>query len=357
VVVDGEAASSDVFGVRSLTATAARVSAAEAERIAAEHYGLVGTTATQLSSEMDENFRLDGPRGRHLLKLVPADEPREITDLVTHSLSHVARAAPDLRVQQIVPSLDGALSVRCATLSGDQRTVRLTSFLDGRVLRSVTSSTALREQLGRTLARLGQALRDFRHPHVHRDLSWDLRYAGRMQRMLDDVPNFDRGGVLRTSLAHFDERIVPQLDRLRAQPVHNDLSIDNAVIDDTGQVGVIDFGDVVHTQLVNDLAIAAADQLIVDEDPLAPALDVARGYHEVEPLVPEELEPLYELIRMRVVQRIIGGEWRSIRIPANREYLGRNLTRLWAILERLPADAAGTATTRLFTTCGSEQLP
>jgi Ser/Thr protein kinase RdoA (MazF antagonist) len=357
VVVGREAASSDVFGVRSLTPAAPRVSGVEAERIAAEHYGLAGATATRLSSEMDENFRLDGPGGRHLLKLVPADEPREITDLVTHSLAHVARAAPDLPVQQIVPSLDGALSVRCATLSGHQRTIRVTSFLEGRVLRSVTSSTALREQLGRTLARLGQALRDFRHPHVHRDLSWNLRYAGRMKSMLDDVPDFDRAGVLRASLTHFDERIVPRLDRLRAQPVHNDLSIDNAVIDDTGQVGVIDFGDVVHTQLVNDLAIAAADQLIVDADPLAPALDVACGYLEVEPLIPEELELLYELIRTRVVQRIIGGEWRSSRVPENREYLGRNVTRLWAILERLPADAAGRATARLSTACGGSRLP
>jgi hydroxylysine kinase len=357
VVVGREGASSDVFGVRSLTPAAPRVSAAEVERIAAEHYGLTGVTATQLSSEMDENFRLDGPQGRHLLKLVPADEQPEITDLVTNALSHVARVAPDLAVQEIVPSLDGALSIRCATLSGNQRTVRVTSFLEGRVLRSVESSTALRERLGRTLAQLGQALRDFRHPNVHRDLSWDLRHAGRMQGMLDDVPDFDRGGVLRASLAHFDERIVPRLDRLRAQPVHNDLSIDNAVIDDTGEIGVIDFGDVVHTQLVNDLAIAAADQLSLEEDPLAPALDVARGYHEVEPLVPGELELLYELIRMRVVQRIIGGEWRSSRVPENREYLGRNLTRLWAILERLPATGAEEATGRVFATCRWSNLP
>jgi Ser/Thr protein kinase RdoA (MazF antagonist) len=356
-VVGRKAPASDVFGVRSLTSTAPRTSAVEAERIAAEHYGLVGVTATQLSSEMDENFRLDGPRGPHLLKLVPVDEPPEITDLVTRAFSHVARAAPDVRVQQIVPSLGGAPAVRCGTLSGHERTVRLTSFLEGRVLRSITSTTALREQLGRTLARLGQALRDFRHPHVHRDLSWDLRHAGRMQRMLDDVPDVDRGGVLRTSLADFDERIVLRLDQLRAQPVHNDLSIDNAVIDDTGQVGVIDFGDLVHTQLVNDLAIAAADQLIVDDDPLAPALDVARGYHEVEPLLPDEIDVLYELIRTRVVQRIIGGEWRSRRIPENREYLGRNLTRLWAILECLPASAADRATARLAGACDWSRLP
>jgi hydroxylysine kinase len=357
VVVDGGARSSDIFGVRSLAPTAPRVSTIEAERIAAEHYGLAGATATKLSSEMDENFRLDSPRGQHLLKLVPADEPSEITDLVARALSHVADAAPDLRVQRIVPSLGGALSVRCETLSGHQRTVRLTTFLEGRVLRSITASAALRERLGKTLARLGQALRDFRHPHVQRDLSWDLRHAGRMQRMLDDVPDFDRGGVLRRSLAHFDAHVVPRLDGLRAQPVHNDLSIDNIVIDTTGQVGVIDFGDVVHTQLVNDLAIAAADQLSVDDDPLAPALDVVRAYDEIEPLLQEEIDVLYELIRMRVVQRIIGGEWRSSRLPENREYLGRNLDRLWTALERLPGDQAGPATVRLFDACSGSRLP
>jgi hypothetical protein len=61
-----------------------------------------------------------------------------------------------------------------------------------------------------------------------------------------------------------------------------------------------------------------------------------------------ELDLVYDLVRTRIVTRIVGGEWRSSRFPENRDYLARNLEWLVNALEHMPArpgaaDAAGLA--------------
>jgi Ser/Thr protein kinase RdoA (MazF antagonist) len=230
---------------------------------------------------------------------------------------------------------------------GVERRARLTTFLEGRVLRTVAVDAELRRRLGATLARLALALRDFDHPGDRRDLSWDLRHAGRMSAMLAELEPSERRAELGRCLRAFDEEVVPRLDRLPAQVVHNDLSRDNAVLTPGGGLAAIDFGDVVRTQRVNDLAVAMADHVEASADPFGPALDVAAGYVAVAPLADEELELLYALVRTRTVTRIVGGEWRAWRFPENREYLARNVERLWGVLERLPERPAAADVERI----------
>ena len=60
--------------LRALTSAAARVPAAEAERIAAEHYGIVAS-ARRLPGEKDDNFALAAGADAWLLKVVHPEEP------------------------------------------------------------------------------------------------------------------------------------------------------------------------------------------------------------------------------------------------------------------------------------------
>jgi Aminotransferase class-III len=69
--------------------------------------------------------------------------------------------------------------------------------------------------------------------------------------------------------------------------------------------GILDFGDVTVTALVNDVAIAVANQLGDDADLLGPTLDLIAGYHATTPLTAGELGLLPDLILGRIVARII----------------------------------------------------
>ncbi|MEZ5076964.1 MAG: phosphotransferase [Solirubrobacterales bacterium] len=324
-----------IFGVRSLAQPSTRISTAEAARIAARHWGVEGV-AQGLPAEVDENFRLTSESGTFLLKVVPPDEPEALTDLVVSALIHTSSRVRVSRVQEVLMTRPGSALAVFADAAGNRRRARLTTFLEGTVLRSAPIDERLRRRLGAALADLGVALRDFDHPAADRDLSWDLRHAGRMRAMLAEMQPTERRRSLDSSLQAFDDEVVPRLDRLPVQVVHNDLSKDNVVLADRGGLGVIDFGDVVRTQRANDVAVAMADHLGPGARPFEPALDLVRGYLEVEPLLPEEIGILYELTRTRIVTRIVGGEWRASRFPENQEYLGRNVERLWEVLRRLP---------------------
>ena len=68
------------------------------------------------------------------------------------------------------------------------RVVHALSYLDGRLLRSVTTDRPLRRALGATLAELGRALRGFDDPLVHRPLLWDLAQLPRLRPLLAERP-------------------------------------------------------------------------------------------------------------------------------------------------------------------------
>jgi hydroxylysine kinase len=338
--------------VPALTSASPRVTSEEAEALAAKHYDILAT-ARRLPGEKDDNFALECEQGTFLLKVAHPDEPADDTALHTSLLAHLAEV-PDIPVQQLIPAQDGRTEVRVADGHGRFRIARITSYLPGRMLRVVPSTPALRDNLGRTLARLGQELRGFQHPRSRRPVLWDLWRADLVRPLLDDLKALAGYDLLVQCLDRFESHVRPRVASLRRQMVHNDFSADNVLIgdDDVSVVGIIDFGDAVETQLINDIAVAATNQLNDDGDPMAPAVDLVGAYHGVIPLTVPELEVLYDLVRLRLTMRIIITEWRSMRFPENREYVMRNTPRAWAHLESLPASGAPDVSRRFITACG-----
>ena len=99
--------------------------------------------------------------------------------------------------------------------------------------------------------------------------------------------------------------------------------------------GVIDFGDMVHAPLVNNLAVAAAYQLAPAGHPLETVADLVGAYHGVVPLEDAELDLLFDLIATRMVLTVTISGWRAARYPDNAAYILRNNSQAWAGLERI----------------------
>jgi hydroxylysine kinase len=341
-------------GLRALTAAAVRVPAQEAERLAAEHYGIVAV-ARRLQGEKDDNFALADGEHTWLMKIVHPEEPPAVTNLATAAMLAL-EGIPDLPVQRVIRTTAGEAELVVRTADGATRRVRMTSYLEGRLLRHVPVTAPLRANLGRVLARLGQELRDFSHPAGSRALLWDLWQADQARALLGDLPDLDGRELLVECLDHFDADTRPRMAELRSQMIHNDMSGDNVLVADDGVTisGIIDFGDAVVTQLLNDLAVAATNLLSLDGDPLAPTLDFIAGYHRVEALTEPELALLYDLIRLRLTIRIVVTEWRSLRFPENRDYIMRNTPDAWRLLRAIPASGAHVARGRIMAACGFE---
>jgi 4-aminobutyrate aminotransferase-like enzyme len=98
--------------------------------------------------------------------------------------------------------------------------------------------------------------------------------------------------------------------------------------------GVIDFGDMVYSQTVNEVAIACAYAMLDKADPLAAAKWVVGGYHQVNPLTGRELTVLFDLICMRLCMSVCHCAHQSRQEPKN-EYLRISQKPAWTLLRRL----------------------
>jgi hydroxylysine kinase len=318
----------------------------EAIGLARTHFGLAGV-ATRLTSERDANFRLKASDGAtYVLKIANPAEEALVTNLQTMALLHIEKRDPGLPVQRVFPNLAGGHEAILKDPDGRPMILRLFSYLPGEPLHLVPRSPAQRRHLGSHLARLTRALGDFTHAATHHDLQWDIKHAHRLWQLLPHVEAGEKRALVERVLRNFDDHALPVMPHLRTQFVHNDLNPHNVLVaaDDPDRIaGILDFGDMVWTPLINDLAVASSYQLALDGNPLDDAAEFIAAYHGTLPLQPCEIDLLYDLIGARMATTICIASWRAARYPENRDYILRNAPRAWAGLAAfadLPRDAA-----------------
>ena len=291
---------------------------AEAALLARRHFGVTGPLR-RLTSERDLNFHIATATGGYVLKLANRAEPAAVTDFQTRALMHLE--GKGLPVPQVIRSLDGATGVDLP-----EGHLRLLTYLEGTPLHLTPGSAAQRRAMGQMAARLARAMADFSHPAANHVLQWDIRQAAGLRPLLPDV-SADLRPLAEATLDEFETNAAPALPGLRWQVVHNDLNPHNvlAAPDDPDRIaGILDFGDMVRTALVCDLAVAASYQV----DPAAPLISLAEfaGAWTAEyPLLPEEARLIPLLTRARWLTTLAIASHRAARWPENAAYILRNV--------------------------------
>ncbi|RWR28256.1 aminotransferase [Sinirhodobacter populi] len=309
-----------------LDSTPPAVTGDEARALLALHWGVEGAVKN-LPCERDTTFRIrtDGPG--YTLKFANPAEPAADTNLQTEALLWLERQAPDLRVPHVVAARDGRHEVPVTLPDGRTSVARLLSWVEGTPLAHVGAGPQTAAQIGDLAARLGLALRDFRHEAAAHEILWDIRHAARLLPLVEALPDTPLRERLQAELDRFETRVLPCLRGLRWQVVHNDMNHHNLLIDpaDPGRVtGVLDFGDMVKTPLIVDVAVAASYLIHGAPDPVAPILRMVEAYHRVVPLRRSELVLLRDLIVARSVTSIVIGQTRARLYPKNADYILRN---------------------------------
>ncbi|TSD90503.1 phosphotransferase [Mycobacterium sp. KBS0706] len=333
-----------------------RLSPEDAERLVRARWGIAGR-AEALSSERDQNFRIETASGRRvLLKIADPAEARQVTNFQTELLLHLERTDPQLPAPRILRTPEGAAEIEIS--AGAPLVARMLSFLDGTPLATVAArSPRQRRRIGERLGRLGTALAGFRHPADEHELIWDMAGAARLRDLLGEIEDADRRALAAAGLDRFDRVVAPALPGLRRQVIHADANPSNILVDPADPdtiTGLIDFGDAVRTVLATDVAVAAAYHLSDGDDPLGPAGELIAGYHDALPLQPQEIDLLCDLMATRLVMIVVIGAWRARRHPENRDYILRNNQTAWARLRRLADLDRQEAAGRLHRICREE---
>ena len=273
-------------------------------------WGLEGELVP-LHGERDRNFRLDTGTGRYLLKVHNPADGEEVLDLQWSALRHLRAVAPQLPVPRVVPTADGSPWQQLVGHDGRRSHAWVMSWLDGHHPAVEELTAPVLQRWGRTSARLGRALRGFVHPAAGYPIAWDIRRLPELWPHLAAVDPARRAAVTAV-LDRFDRHVSAELRTVRAQVVHNDLAPTNVLVDaDLHITGITDFGDMTHTALVCDLAVAAADVLGGREDGLDAVPDMLAGYHAVTPLERAELGLVADLIAGRYAATVLITAWRT----------------------------------------------
>lgn len=273
----------------------------EAAELARRFYG-ISVMASPLPSDRDQNFRLETEGGdRFVLKIANGMEDRAVLEAQQLAMAHLAERFP--LAPRVCRTLSGETLVEIQSPSGARHYLWMITHLPGRPLGEVRHhSEALLRDLGRCAGRLDRTLADFDHPAIHRDFPWDL--ANGLRTVNEYISLIDDPSMRETVedlIARFERETSPLLPRLRRGAIHNDLNDYNLLVEGGERIGgVVDFGDLVHSYTVGELAIAIAYAVLGKKDPLATACRMVAGYHAENPLTEEEVAALFGLICLRL---------------------------------------------------------
>jgi len=285
---------------------------AEASRIATDVFGVSGEL-TPLWGERDQNFAVTGdPAGDVVLKISCAGEDPERIDYQTGAMQHIAAAAPDLPIPRIRPARDGQPFAQIAAADGTQHLVHMVSLLPGSGMGAVEKSAARLHAAGKLTGAVAFALRGYYHRAAGAPMFWDIRHLPAYRDSLSAIAEPDLRQDLADCIDHFAQEVMPRLAGLRAQVIHYDATSANMLCDpeDEGRMtGLIDFGDMIHAPLAQDMAIGALEGAGHGADPLPALAAFVRGYDEAYRLEEAEIAILYDLMLARcVLGLLIGAE-------------------------------------------------
>jgi Ser/Thr protein kinase RdoA (MazF antagonist) len=326
-----------------------RFTPAEALAIALDDYGIAGTVSS-LPSERDQNFLIaDARRGKFVLKIANRNDTPELLDFQHQAMRMVKEPLGDCRVQEIVPTRTGAdITAIHGAAAGARHCVRVLTWIDGEVFAKCTGrSPVLFESIGANMARVDVALRDFTHPAMHRVLQWDLRHAGAARENSHLLAPARRARVERA----FADWEKIDWTPLRHSVIHSDANDYNVLVERGRMTGLLDFGDIVYSATICELAIALAYSMLHEKQPLAAALLVIRAYHRHNPLSEQEQRVIYPLILARLAVSVCFAAHNRMRNPDD-SYQVVTETSAWELLDRLEPYSTDAAETMVREACG-----
>ena len=330
-----------------------------AEKILLDVYQLTGK-ASLLPGEYDMNFKICiDDKDQYILKISRPDTDPETLDFQQKLLVHVEDGPNAIKAPLAIKDKVSNLVSSFTDGSGRNRHVRLLSWIPGRMYHQVhPKRDKLRLSLGRIGGKLCKSLQGFDHPKAHRTFEWDLANSLWTTQHIGLFPENEKN-VLR----YFQQRFSQSREgysTLRKSIIHNDTNDHNLIVSpdlkDPSVLAVIDYGDAVYSQIINDLAITCAYGIMEQNDPLAAALHIVKGYHQGMKLLEKELAYLYDCIAMRLVVTITKSALNKIKEPDN-TYLQVSEKPAWELLKKWKEISADFAHFSFRDTCGYAPHP
>jgi 4-aminobutyrate aminotransferase-like enzyme/Ser/Thr protein kinase RdoA (MazF antagonist) len=312
-----------------------KIDSEEAAIILDEFYGLKGRISAQ-AGEIDFNFKVATESGSFLLKVSRPNADNDYLAFQEALLDQLTASDALPHYPQIILTKKKTKSANYEDKNGELRVVRVLNWIEGRLWSSVNPiNEHLLYSLGQHAGKISQTLKSFEHPFAQRDLEWDVAQGDWIKDYIH-LFNNDEKAIADFFYSRF-QRDKESYALLPKTIVHNDVNDNNNIVSDDlikpDVRGVIDYGDAIYTQTINDLAITLAYAVMDLPDPLEAACEVVKGYHKAYPLSDEELKHLYTLVAIRLLISVAKSAINKHKEPDNL-YLQSSEEPAWALLRK-----------------------
>lgn len=279
----------------------------EIKRLLLKRFGLGDVQLRPLVSERDQNFLVNTEAGSRVLKISNIAEDPLVVQAQTAALNHLLRSGLHRCVPSVIKDLDGEQLLFYSSAQGTH-CIRLLSYLPGHLYSADKKTPDSLTEMGEFVGRLSRSLCSFGHKGAHRgDFLWNLDNALDCETHLGHVENPDNRMMLAKLFERYRRLIQPQLVHCRAAVIHNDVNDNNIVVlsgSSDEAFGLIDFGDLCFARQINELAITLAYVLQGEEDLYTASRQMVSAYHQQFSLNENELDVLFDLVRMRLVMSV-----------------------------------------------------
>ncbi|MDZ4731768.1 MAG: phosphotransferase [Xanthomonadales bacterium] len=269
----------------------------------AENYQLQATL-TRLPGENMNYLACISSHRKYVVKIAADDQSESFVEMEYLALKHARKRLPGIRIPSIIENRFGNAETFLSTSDNSLKRLRLIEYLDGVSLEGIDISDNIRRNVGISLARFDQAMKEFDHPAAHRNHRWDLTQARQHERAMELVNDTQNAQLLGWAFACYKKINTGKLKQVKWQFIHGDANPENILMQDDQVIGLLDFGDSCHNPRICELAICLPYLMMDQPDPLAAAKPVIEGYESISPLTELELELLWPLVLGRIATTI-----------------------------------------------------
>lgn len=222
--------------------------------------------------------------------------------------------------------------------NAQRHAVRLITFLPGTLWDNIPQSEETLQVIGKFVGQVTAAMEAFHNLAAEaRSHTWDLARVLDVAELTKHFEAAERREVVDGVLAKFKSVVLPRADKLRKAVIHGDINEQNLLLDPEGPevTGLLDFGDILCSWQINEIAINMAYGMLKKEQPIVAASHLLAGYATERTVSEVEWEVLPTLVACRLAQSITLGNYSAIQDPSNKEYLLTTQESGWLCLKEL----------------------
>tara|TARA_B100001113_G_scaffold353714_1_gene359306 strand:- start:848 stop:3874 length:3027 start_codon:yes stop_codon:yes gene_type:complete len=335
------------------------LSTKEVEKIVKKEYGISGS-ASKLEGEIDINYKISTRNSQdYILKISRPDSPSDYLDFQIKILKFINSKNNNLPVSKLILNKKKKNITETQDHYGAKRIVRLLKWIPGRVWSSVNPQLDdLRYSLGEKSGNVTKLLKGFDHKIAHREFEWDIAQSLWTKKHLN-LFDIDQKKILKYFQEQFELKN-NDYTQLRKSVIHNDINDNNIIVSEDlanpSVRSIVDFGDAINTQIINEVGTVCAYGIMNQNDPLDAALPIISGYHSMYPLQEDEIQHLYNVIAMKLVISVTKSAINKTKEPGNK-YLLISEKNAWELLNKWYNISPEFATYSFRKSCGFNSHP